>query len=75
VILDNYSVHHVNEAAKMIEEVGALVHFLHPYSPDFMPLEFSKVNAILKVFNKEQREDMETTLLEVFVTITPRDCK
>jgi len=29
---------------KMIEEVGAIVHFLPPYSPDFTPIElaFSK---------------------------------
>jgi len=33
----------------MIEEVGAMVHFLFPYSPDFMPIElaFSKVKTSL----------------------------
>lgn len=36
VILDNCSIHHVSEAVKMIGEVGAIVHFLPPYSPYFM---------------------------------------
>ena len=37
--------------ASMITEVGALVHFLSPYSPDFNPIEecFSKVKSILKI--------------------------
>ena len=44
VIMDNCSVHHVNGIQKMIEEMGAIVHFLPPYRPDFNPIEeaFSK---------------------------------
>ena len=35
----------------MIEEVGAMVHFLPPYSPDFMSIELaiSKVKTSLKM--------------------------
>lgn len=45
VILDNCTVHHVPEVVKSIEDVGALVMFLPPYSPDLNPAEeaFSKV--------------------------------
>jgi len=45
VILDNASVHHVEEAVRAIEEVGSIVHFLPPYSPDLNPIEeaFSKI--------------------------------
>ena len=39
VIMDNCSVHHVNGIQKMIEEMGAIVHFLPPYRPDFNPIE------------------------------------
>ena len=35
VVMDNY---HVEGITSMIEDVGALVHFLPPYSPDFNPL-------------------------------------
>ena len=39
VILDNCAIHHTNEVVSMIEEVGAIVQFLPPYSPDLMPIE------------------------------------
>ena len=39
VILDNASIHHVDGVVDMISEVGALVHFLPPYSPDLAPIE------------------------------------
>ena len=47
VVMDNCSVHHIEETVSMIEEVGALVHFLPPYSPDLNPIEecFSKVKS------------------------------
>ena len=45
VIMDNASIHHVDGIVNMIEEVGAMVMFLPPYSPDFNPIEalFSKL--------------------------------
>ena len=48
VILDN-----CEEAVKMIQELGAMVHFLPPYSPDLNPIEeaFSKVKGVMKVFH------------------------
>ena len=48
VILDNASIHHVQGIVEMINEVGALVLFLPPYSPDFNPIEevFSKLKAL-----------------------------
>ena len=44
VVMDNCTIHHVPDIVQMIEEVGAVVHFLPPYSPDFNPIElaFSK---------------------------------
>ena len=77
VIMDNCSIHHVSGVVQMIEEVGAMVHFLPPYSPDFMPIElaFSKVKTSLKMDGLEDAIDMETALLEAFTTITPEDCQ
>ena len=50
VIMDNASIHHVQEAVDLIEGVGARVLFLPPYSPDLNPCEpvFGKIKAILK---------------------------
>ena len=74
VVLDNCSVHHVEGITAMIEEAGAIVHFLPPYSPDFNPIEetFSKVKAEMK--NLEQSmvdvSDIETIVLTAFASIT-----
>ena len=50
VVLDNCAIHHITEVKSMLEEIGVLVHFLPPYSPDFNPIEeaFSKVKSNLK---------------------------
>ena len=57
VILDNSAIHHAVETVSMIEETGALVHFLPPYSPDIMPIEelFSKVKVIMKSMKPENQ--------------------
>lgn len=79
VVLDNCSIHHVEGVTSMIEEVGALVHFLPPYSPDFNPIEetFSKVKAEMKNMEVSMAGvlDIETIVLSAFATITPEDCK
>ena len=43
-VMDNCFIYHLSNIVNMIEEVGAILHFLLPYSPDFIPieLEFSK---------------------------------
>ena len=50
VIMDNCSIHHVSQVESLITEIGALVDYFPPYSPDFNPIEhcFSKVKACLK---------------------------
>ena len=79
VILDNCSIHHIPEVTRMIEEVGALVHFLPPYSPDFNPIEetFSKVKTTLKSTESIMADitDVETLLLGSFMSVTLEDCQ
>ena len=45
--LDSCSIQHVEGLSSMIKEVGALVHFLPPYLPDFNSIKetFSKVKS------------------------------
>ena len=55
VIMDNASIHHVDEVTDLIEHTAqAKLIFLPPYSPDLMPLEevFSKVKCVLKQTTK-----------------------
>jgi hypothetical protein len=46
VVMDNASIHHVEEVVDTIRSVGALVKFLPPYSPDLNPCEevFAQLN-------------------------------
>ena len=61
----------------MITEVGALVHFLPPYSPDMNPIEecFSKIKAQLKSMETTFEDDFETNILAAFSSVTSQDCK
>src|SRR5215210_513159 len=47
VVMDNLSVHKSKRARRLIEEAGATLLFLPPYSPDMNPIEeaFSKLKA------------------------------
>ena len=78
VVMDNCSIHHVQGVASSIKDIGALVHYLPPYSPDFNPIEmlFSKVKSSLKGLEQEYStiQDTETLVLLAFSTVTPRDC-
>jgi len=50
VIMDNASIHSVDGIVDMIQQVGAMIMFLLPYSPDFNLIEelFSKVKKTIK---------------------------
>jgi transposase len=50
VIMDNLPAHKPVAVREAIENAGATLRFLPPYSPDFNPIEmaFSKLKAILK---------------------------
>ncbi len=49
-VMDNCSIHHVNEVRSLLEHAGILSIYLPPYSPDFNPIEtaFSHVKQYLK---------------------------
>ena len=76
VIMDNCSVHHVPGVESIITSVGALVHYLPPYSPDLNPIEecFSKVKSCLKT-TELTHIDHETAILAAFACVTSSDCQ
>ena len=65
VIMDNCSIHHIPEVVKSIQDVGALIHFLPPYSPDFAPIgeTLSKAKQSLKSIEKEVMHVRDTEAL------------
>lgn len=76
VVLDNLVVHKQPDVRTAIEQVGALVRFLPPYSPDFNPIElaFAKLKAFLRAARPrsfEQVCDLIAIALELF---TPDEC-
>ena len=75
VVLDNYSIHHVQSVIELFREVGVLVHFLPPYSQDYNPIElaFSKVKHSLK-FDMLNTANIDDAVLTAFSTITANDC-
>lgn len=77
VILDNCTIHHSIEVTTSLKDVGVLVHFLPPYSPDLNPIEetFSKIKSELKCIDSDGILDTETALLATFNTVTDIDCK
>ncbi len=78
VILDNCSIHHVQDVVDLIHSVGALVIFLPPYSPDLMPIEecFNKVKLILREHDAAFRSVTDPTMIisAAFASITSNDC-
>lgn len=50
VILDNVSIHHLDQVVELITSVGALIRFLPPYSPDMNPIEelFAEIKQYLR---------------------------
>ena len=67
-------------AIELIQSVGALVHFIPPYSPDLDPVEelFSKVKACLKENDEAIQAADESAVVDfvhaAFSTATPDDC-
>ena len=63
----------------MIQEVGALVMYLPPYSPDYNPRKelFSKLKSIIKSHERElqsQAMTLEDVVLSFFLPNTAEDC-
>ena len=79
LILDNCSVHRVDEVHQALGDCGVLTHYLPPYSPDYNPIElaFSKVKYAIKSMKAEMQaiNDLETIVLAAFATITTADCQ
>jgi len=76
VVLDNLAVHKHPEVRTAIEQAGAHLRFLPPYSPDFNPIElaFAKLKAFLRAARPrdfEQVCDLIATALGLFL---PDEC-
>ena len=79
VVMDNASIHHADKVVALIEEVGTMVIFFPPYSPDIMPIEecFSKVKDVRAndpLIQVLEGSEIEEAILSAFVSVIPTDC-
>src|SRR5438128_12081197 len=76
VVLDNLAVHKQPEVRAAIEQVGASLRFLPPYSPDFNPIElaFAKLKAFLRAARPRSYEQVCGLIARALDLFTPDEC-
>lgn len=76
VIMDNLSVHKTKAVREAIEETGAQLMFLPPYSPDFNPIEkaFSKLKALLRKAEKRTVPALRRKIKYIFKRLSSNEC-
>jgi transposase len=76
VIMDNLSSHKGPRVCAMIEEAGARLLYLPPYSPDFNPIEnaFAKLKALLRKAGERTVEGLWTAIGRLLNAFTPDEC-
>lgn len=77
VVMDNLPAHKLAAARDAIRAVGAELHFLPPYSPDFNPIEmaFSKLKAYLKKVAARTKHDLWEAIRQGIDAIMPDECQ
>lgn len=77
VVLDNLSPHKDARALRLIEQAGAAVRFLPPYSPDLNPIEmmWSKVKSSLRTAKARTEEALTTAIAGSLDQVTASDAR
>jgi transposase/transposase-like protein len=77
VIMDNLPTHKVAGVLQAIEEAGARLIYLPPYSPDFNPIEnmWSKIKQILRSWAPRTGEELLPAAKAAFEAISAADCQ
>lgn len=77
VVMDNASIHTSKIVEEAIQEAGAKLIYLSPYSPEFSPLEnfWSKVKEILKKFQARTYADLVIGITEAMRQVTQQDIR
>ena len=76
VILDNLATHKVQGVREALEEAGARLKDLPPYSPDFNPIEnmWSKIKQILRSLAPRTQDELIKAARRAFEAISITDC-
>lgn len=75
VVLDNSSIHKSQEVEKALEQVGAKLVFLPPYSPDLNPIEnlWSKVKSVLRSLKPRTYGELQKAMEKAFDLVSQSD--
>ena len=75
-MLDNLAVHKQPEVRQAIEQAGARLRFLPPYSPDFNPIEqaFAKLKAFLRRARPRTFEQVCALIAAALHLFQPDEC-
>lgn len=77
VVMDNLRAHHVEGVRDRIEQVGAELWYLPPYSPDLNPIElwFAKLKALLRAARCRTTDALSTTIGECLQQFSATECR
>jgi transposase len=75
VIMDNLRAHKAAGIREAIEQTGARLLYLPPYSPDLSPIErcWAKLKTYLRKAKARTRKALDTAIAEALVTVTEAD--
>jgi len=75
VVMDNLSAHKVQGVRDLIQQRGAQLRYLPPYSPDFNPIEkcWSKVKQLLRGAKARSMLTLEHSLSQALAAVTPQN--
>lgn len=75
VIMDNVGFHKVVGVREAIEETGAILFYLPPYSPDLSPIEnmWSKIKSLLRKFSPRTRSQFKKVIRVAFESVSKKD--
>ncbi len=75
VVMDNLAAHKVDGVRQRIEQTGASVRYLPPYSPDFNPIEkcWSKVKQLLRGAKARSLPRLEQAITDALAAVTPHN--
>lgn len=77
VVMDNLSAHKRADIQLIIEQAGAKVIYLSPYSPDFNPIEncWSKLKQYLRSVSARSRDALAEALVTAVDLVTLKDLR
>ena len=77
VVMDNLPAHRMSGVREAIEQAGARLLFLPPYSPDFNPIEmaFAKLKALLRKAAARTIDELWSVVAECLSAFTANECR